>query len=263
MNVTGQLSQAFSSIGLVRNVVGPAYLPRFACVNSRLCCQRHSRLHTGCGNRRPAAAIGAGTLSKTVQTSSDAVHDAPWLIVGLGNIGARYSGTRHNVGFQVLDALARKLGVSLNKAQDKAFQARGTIAGQQVILAKPITFMNLSGEAVGKLTRYYKVPPQQVLVVHDDLDLPTGKVRLRAKGGHGGHNGMRSIVQHLKGSQDFPRLKIGIGRPSGQLPVASFVLQAFDKTDAVEIDIAVQECCDIIQAIMTVGLEKALSGVRA
>ncbi|DBB18273.1 TPA: hypothetical protein ACH3X3_003234 [Trebouxia sp. C0006] len=123
--------------------------------------------------------------------------------------------------------------------------------------------MNVSGEAVGKLTRYYKIPSHKVLVVHDDLDLPTGKVRLRARGGHGGHNGMRSITQHLKGSQDFPRLKIGIGRPAGQLPVASFVLQAFNKAEATEIDIAVQECCDIIHSIMAVGLEKALSGVRA
>lgn len=224
-----------------------------------LVCHTRTR-HPAC--QTTAAAIGFG-LSKALNTSTDTVEDSPWLIVGLGNPGARYDGTRHNVGFLVLDTLAGRLGLSLNRAQDKALQSRANIAGRQVVLAKPITFMNVSGEAVGKLTRYYKIPSHKVLIVHDDLDLPTGKVRLRARGGHGGHNGMRSITQHLKGSQDFPRLKIGIGRPAGQLPVASFVLQAFNKAEATDIDIAVQECCDIVHSIMAVGLEKALSGVRA
>lgn len=260
MSFAGHLTTS-ASFGPLRRTVRQT--ARLLCTHdagklAALVCHTRTR-HPAC--RTTAAAIGFG-LSKALNTSTDIVEDSPWLIVGLGNPGARYDGTRHNVGFQVLDTLAGRLGVALNRAQDKALQTRGTIAGQQVVLAKPITFMNVSGEAVGKLTRYYKIPSHKVLVVHDDLDLPTGKVRLRARGGHGGHNGMRSITQHLKGSQDFPRLKIGIGRPAGQLPVASFVLQAFNKSEATEIDIAVQECCDIIHSIMAVGLEKALSGVR-
>lgn len=263
MSITARLARSWSSFIVLRNTAcPPARSLRSAGVGPRQSGARLKRLIPP-SHRRPVVAIGVGSLSKSRQTSTDTAQDGPWLIVGLGNPGARYDGTRHNVGFQVLDSLASRLGVSLNKAQDKALQARGTIAGQQLILAKPITFMNLSGEAVSKLLQYYKIPSQQLLVIYDDLDLPTGKVRLRAKGGHGGHNGMRSILQHMKGSQDFPRLKIGIGRPAGQLPVASFVLQGFNKSDATEVDIAVQECCDIIQSIMAVGLEKALSGVRA
>ena len=182
MSVTGRISQSLPPIGLIRSTIRrPVRLLRSATVSPRLCYPTQTTFHITSAHRRPIAAVGAGTFSKSLQASSVAVQDAPWLIVGLGNPGAKYDGTRHNVrkqfalapvhagpamalnpvllqvGFQVLDTLARRLGVSLNKAQDKALQARATIAGHQVILAKPITFMNVSGEAVGKLTRYYKV----------------------------------------------------------------------------------------------------------
>ncbi|KAK9813011.1 hypothetical protein WJX72_007421 [[Myrmecia] bisecta] len=185
-----------------------------------------------------------------------------WIIVGLGNPGPRYADTRHNVGFQALDKLAALEGIPIDRLQSNAAVGRGRVAGQKVLLAKPMTFMNNSGEAVGKLVKFYKVPPERVLVIYDDLDLPTAKVRLRGKGGHGGHNGMRSITQHFAGNKDFPRLKIGIGRPPGTMPVASYVLQDFSAKEREEVGVAIQESLNIVRAVLTLGLEKSMSGVR-
>ncbi|CAL8466452.1 g5988 [Coccomyxa elongata] len=186
-----------------------------------------------------------------------------WLLVGLGNPGKQYADTRHNVGFMLVDELARQVGAPLDKLQHNAAVGRGRFCGKRVLLAKPMTFMNNSGESVGKLARYFKVPLERVLVVYDDLDLASGTVRLRAKGGHGGHNGMRSITAHFSGSKDFPRLRIGIGRPPGTMPVVTYVLQAFGRKEKEEIDIAIQEGIDIIRAVLTLGMEKAVSGNRA
>lgn len=188
--------------------------------------------------------------------------DGTWMVVGLGNPGPQYSNTRHNVGFMVVDELARAEGVDMRKLECKAQVGKGTIQDKKVILAKPITFMNVSGESVAELSRYYKVPAARILVVSDDLDLPVAAVRLRQKGGHGGHNGLRSIMQHLQGTHDFPRLKIGIGRPQGQLPVASYVLQPFSKEQQQEVGVAVQEGVAAIRAVLHHGIEKAVSGVR-
>ena len=134
------------------------------------------------------------------------------LVVGLGNPGSAYERTRHNVGFRVLDKLAAKFGWKWSERRARAILASGTLGNEKVILIKPLTFMNLSGEAVGELVRWYKVPLQDILVIYDDLDLPVGKVRLRAKGSHGGHNGLDNIIRHIHTNQ-FPRLRVGIGRP--------------------------------------------------
>lgn len=153
-----------------------------------------------------------------------------YLIAGLGNPGRSHKGNRHNIGFMVVDRLAEKYDIRLGRVQLKAIIGEGRIRERPVILAKPQTYMNLSGDAVGPLAKYYKVPLCNVLVIYDEIDLPFGTLRLRSKGGSGGHNGMKSIIQHL--GQDFPRLRLGIGRPSGRMPPAAYVLQDFGKDEA-------------------------------
>ena len=148
-----------------------------------------------------------------------------FLVVGLGNPGGKYKATRHNIGFMAVDELARVQGVALTKVQHKALTAEYRLGEARVILAKPQTFMNLSGESVAPLSRFYKIPPERVLVIYDELDLPLGTVRLREKGSAGGHNGMKSIIGQL--GQEFPRMRLGIGRPPGQMPAHAYVLQEF------------------------------------
>jgi PTH1 family peptidyl-tRNA hydrolase len=137
------------------------------------------------------------------------------LVIGLGNPGPQYEHTRHNVGFRVLDQFAAKQGWKWTERRSRAMLAGGTLGNEKVVLAKPITFMNLSGEAVGELVRWYKVQPEDILVVSDDLDLPTGKVRLRTRGSAGGQNGLKNILSHLHTDQ-IPRLRVGIGRPTNK-----------------------------------------------
>jgi len=152
-----------------------------------------------------------------------------FLIVGLGNPGRNHAFNRHNVGFMAIDRLALAQGIDMRRVQSKAIVGSGRLAEGAVVLAKPQTFMNLSGEAVGALASFYRIPPSAVLVVYDELDIPFGVIRLREKGGAGGHNGMRSIIQHL--GNDFPRLRLGIGRPPGRMDPAAYVLQDFGRDE--------------------------------
>jgi len=135
-----------------------------------------------------------------------------WLLVGLGNPGSRYESTRHNMGFLAVEKLAEMEHFKLNKLRFKAWTASATLGGEKVLVMKPQTYMNLSGEAVGQAARFYKIPPEHVLVISDDISLPAGKLRIRANGSAGGHNGLKSIIQHL-GSDQFPRIKVGVGMP--------------------------------------------------
>ena len=135
-----------------------------------------------------------------------------WLLVGLGNPGAKYESTRHNMGFLALDKLADREGFRFNKLRFKAWTATAVLGGQRVLVMKPQTYMNLSGEAVGEAARFYKIPPERVLVISDDVALPVGKLRIRSQGSAGGHNGLKNIIQHL-GSDAFPRIKVGVGMP--------------------------------------------------
>lgn len=185
-----------------------------------------------------------------------------WMIVGLGNPGARYDGTRHNIGFMTIDHLAKVYDVQTDRLQANCQVGRGRIADQKVLLTKPLTFMNNSGEGVAKLSKYYGIKPERILVIYDDLDLPSANVRLRSKGGHGGHNGMRSIIAQL-GTNEFPRIKIGIGRPPpGGVSIASYVLQSFTPTEEEGIHDAIKQSIDAIRAVLELGLEKAASGNR-
>ncbi|MBN1136072.1 MAG: aminoacyl-tRNA hydrolase [Anaerolineae bacterium] len=152
----------------------------------------------------------------------------PALIVGLGNPGREYAAHRHNVGFQVVDALARSHKLAFSRRRGLARIAQGEIGGRPVILAKPQTFMNLSGRSVGRLSRSLDAPPERILVIYDDLDLPLGRLRLRAEGSSGGHKGIRSIIDAL-GTQAFSRLRVGIDRPPGRMDPVDYVLRPFDR----------------------------------
>ncbi|KAL7139424.1 hypothetical protein ABFS83_09G049700 [Erythranthe nasuta] len=186
----------------------------------------------------------------------------PWLLVGLGNPGKRYSGTRHNVGFEFVDFIAESEGISMSTVSFKSVFGKGFIGDVPVMLAKPQTFMNVSGESVGSLVSYYKIPLKQVLVMFDDMDLPFAKLRLLPKGGHGGHNGMRSIISHFKGSQDFPRLRIGIGRPPGKMDPANFVLRPFNKDERQELDFTLQNGLEAVRILVQDNFNKSATFVN-
>lgn len=168
-------------------------------------------------------------------------------IIGLGNPGKKYEKTRHNIGFIVLDELSRQHAFSFDKNKFKCEYHIDFIQDQKVLFIKPQTFMNLSGEGVRPLLDYYNVDYENALVIYDDLDLPTGKIRLREKGGHGGHNGIRSLIEHL-GTKEFKRLRIGIGRPVDATPIVNYVLKPFSKHEEKEVSFAIDasvKACDM------------------
>lgn len=181
----------------------------------------------------------------------------PWLFIGLGNPGKIFQGTRHNVGFEMIDYIAEAEGISVNTVKSKALFGKGHIGDVPIMLAKPQTFMNLSGWSVGSLVSYFKIPINQILVIYDDMDLPFGKLRLLPKGGHGGHNGMRSVISHLKDRRDIPRLKIGIGRPSGKMDPVGYVLRPFDMKEREEIDITFKKGLETIRLLVLEGFNKS------
>jgi peptidyl-tRNA hydrolase, PTH1 family len=168
-----------------------------------------------------------------------------YLIVGLGNPGAKYENTRHNIGFRCVDALASKYTFALTKLEQRAMVGTGTLASKRVLLAKPQTFMNVSGDSIAPLAHFYKIPTERILIICDDLDIPLGTLRLRKSGSSGGQNGMKHILQRL-GTQDINRIRVGIGRPPGRMNPADYVLTPFkgdDEITAVEmIDRAVKAC---------------------
>lgn len=180
------------------------------------------------------------------------------LIVGLGNPGKEYAETRHNVGFRVVDELARRHGLSFGRKERKAVIATGEILGKKVVLAKPQTYMNLSGEAVRALVDFYKVELPRMLVISDDLDIPLGTIRLRKAGGAGGQGGMKNIIQHL-GTQEFNRLRFGIGRPPGKMDPKDYVLQAFRGDDAILASEVVDRAANAVETWLTEGIEIAMT----
>ncbi len=182
-----------------------------------------------------------------------------YLVVGLGNPGREYENTRHSVGFRCADALARVHSLSFNpKKKSKAKTAEGVVAGKRVIIAKPQTFMNLSGASVQGLAAFYKIPPPRIMVIFDDLDLPPGTLRIRAKGGAGGHRGLTDIIQRL-GTQDFPRIRFGIGRPPDRMDPAAFVLQRFADEDAALVAQTVQHAVAAVETWLSEGIESTMS----
>ena len=184
---------------------------------------------------------------------------ASWLVVCLGNPGPKYAGTRHNVGFMTADELEKMYNMKVNKAKFKALTGSCTIDGQQVLVMKPQTFMNLSGEAVQQAVQFYKIPPEQVLVISDDVSMATGKIRIRTKGSAGGHNGLKNIIAHL-GTDAFPRIKIGVGAPPHpEYEMVDWVLGTFKNNDAVVIAEAVKTAAEAVEAYIRFGPEKAMN----
>lgn len=176
-------------------------------------------------------AIKALTQRKDIPPSpEDEVDGDPILIVGLGNPGRNYAQTRHNIGFLVVDVIAKRLGVQFSRSQSKALITDGHYQGHKIILAKPQTYMNLSGHATQSLLKFYKLTPNHLLVAYDDVDLPFGSVRMKPFGGSGGHKGMGSIIEQI-GSKDFPRIRMGVGRPPGYKQAANYVLKPFSKDE--------------------------------
>jgi PTH1 family peptidyl-tRNA hydrolase len=180
-----------------------------------------------------------------------------FLIVGLGNPGKEHQKNRHNIGFMAVDRLAEQNDIPLGKVQSKAVIGNGRIAGRHVILAKPQTYMNRSGDSVGPLVNYYRVPLENVLVIYDELDLPFGTLRLRQAGGSGGHNGMKSIINHL--GQEFPRMRLGIGRPPGRMEPADFVLRDFRGQELEVADALLADAVSAVDTYLTEGIDLAMT----
>ena len=182
-----------------------------------------------------------------------------WLLVCLGNPGDQYENTRHNVGFMVADELGERLRVPIQKLKYKALTNTVTLGGQKVLVMKPVTYMNLSGEAVRQAADFYKVAPDHVLVVSDDTSLAVGKLRIRKGGSAGGHNGLKSIIQHL-GTDQFPRLRLGVGeKPHPDYDLADWVLGKFQGEDKKQVDAAVKKAADAIECILSQGLDKGMN----
>jgi peptidyl-tRNA hydrolase, PTH1 family len=177
----------------------------------------------------------------------------PGLVVGLGNPGQKYADTRHNVGFAVVERLAARAGERFKAHRGLADVATGRLANTRVVLAKPRSYMNVSGGPVASVLRYYGVEPAAMIVVHDDLDLVFGTIRVKLGGGEGGHNGLRSISQSL-GTRDYLRARFGIGRPPGRMDPADYVLRRFSSAEHTEVELAVELCADAVEALLTDGL---------
>ncbi|CUB31388.1 Peptidyl-tRNA hydrolase [Bacillus subtilis] len=172
------------------------------------------------------------------------------VIAGLGNPGKNYENTRHNVGFMVIDQLAKEWNIELNQNKFNGLYGTGFVSGKKVLLVKPLTYMNLSGECLRPLMDYYDVDNEELTVIYDDLDLPTGKIRLRTKGSAGGHNGIKSLIQHL-GTSEFDRIRIGIGRPVNGMKVVDYVLGSFTKEEAPDIDGAIDKSVKACEASLS------------
>lgn len=200
--------------------------------------------------------LGARKDSGNVESASDA-----WLVAGLGNPGPEYERTRHNVGFRVLDLLAEREGGKFKRGKHQAFVAEARRGAVRVVLAKPQTFMNLSGQSIGPLAKYFKVPPERVIIVHDEIDLPFGSLKLKIGGGTAGHNGLRSLVSSL-GTPEFVRVRIGVGKPAGRKEAVDHVLSAFSKAEEKEVAVLTVEAADAVEAIIDDGFERAQNTVN-
>ncbi|CAO2821779.1 unnamed protein product [Amaranthus hypochondriacus] len=203
--------------------------------------------------------VSAVASSSSLDSKATNVEYTPWLIVGLGNPGNKYHGTRHNVGFEMIDKISQTEGILLNTIQSKALIGIGSIGDVPILLAKPQAYMNYSGESVGPLAAYYKVPLRHILLVYDEMSLPNGVLRLQPKGGHGHHNGVKSIMGHLDGRKEFPRLCIGIGNPPGNMDMKAFLLQKFSSTERKQIDAALEQGVEAVRTLVLSGFSDSVT----
>lgn len=181
-----------------------------------------------------------------------------FLIVGLGNPGKEYKDSRHNAGFMVIDALAKKLEMPLTRVQSSAIVASKTVEGNRIVLAKPQTYMNNSGNSVSALVKFYKVEHEHLMVINDDIDLPFGVLRMRPGGGSAGQKGLQSIIERL-GTKDFPRLRVGVGRPAGAQVGAGYVLKGFSRQEAMDLEFVLHDASDAVLEYIRNGLESAMN----
>lgn len=184
---------------------------------------------------------------------------AEWIVAFLGNPGLKYNGTRHNAGFMAADAMEKKLGVSINKMRFKALTQTADLGGKKVLLMKPQTYMNLSGDAIVQAANFYKVPPERVIVVSDETALPIGRLRIRRGGSAGGHNGLKSVIARL-GTDQFPRIRLGVGdKPHPDYDMADWVLSAFKGQDAADMELVAKKAADAVECYITEGADRAMS----
>ena len=184
---------------------------------------------------------------------------AEWIVAFLGNPGIKYNGTRHNAGFMAADAMEKKLGVSINKMRFKALTQTVDIGGKKVLLMKPQTYMNLSGDAIVQAANFYKVPPERVIVVSDETALPIGRLRIRRGGSAGGHNGLKSVIARL-GTDQFPRIRLGVGdKPHQDYDMADWVLSAFKGQDAADMELVAKKAADAVECYITEGADRAMN----
>ncbi len=181
-----------------------------------------------------------------------------YIIVGLGNPTDKYQATRHNIGWDAITRISDDYGISLDIKKHKAICGKGSIAGEKVVLAQPITYMNLSGESVRELMDFYKVSPEEVIVIYDDISLEVGQLRLRAKGSAGGHNGIKSIISHM-GTDEFPRIKVGVGDKPKGWDLADYVLSRFQAEEQVTMRDALKDTSEAVKTILTNGMDVAMN----
>lgn len=181
-----------------------------------------------------------------------------FVVVGLGNPERKYEGTRHNIGFETVEALARKNGISISKSKHKALIGEGIIKGNKVVLVKPQTYMNLSGESIREIVDWYKIDKSNLILVYDDIDLNPGELKIRPKGSAGTHNGMRSTIYHLQ-ADNFPRVRVGIGKPNGTIDLADYVLGKFKNDELDIIGEAISNAVVAIEAIMVEGIDFSMN----
>ena len=180
------------------------------------------------------------------------------LIVGLGNPTGKYDKTRHNVGFEVIDYLVNQYGIALDTLKHKGMYGKGIIEGKSVILLKPMTFMNLSGESVSGVANYYKIPAEDIIVIYDDINLDVGRIRIRKKGSAGGHNGIKNIIAHL-GTQEFPRVRIGVGMKPGNMDLADYVLSRFSKDEEPLLQSGYERAGEVVALMVQDAIDKAMN----
>jgi peptidyl-tRNA hydrolase, PTH1 family len=197
-------------------------------------------------------------LPEPILPEEKKIWEGPFLIAGLGNPGRDYRHNRHNIGFMAVDQVAEQFKISMTKVQAKAIIGSGLVEGRRVILAKPQTYMNLSGTAVSSLLRYYKVEIDHLLVIHDDIDLPLGTLRIRARGSAGGQKGMVSIIERLETNQ-FPRARLGVGRPPGRMPTADYVLEDFFPEEKELLSRVFDRLLDAVCAFTLEGIESVMT----
>ncbi|MCK5314122.1 MAG: aminoacyl-tRNA hydrolase [Anaerolineales bacterium] len=197
-------------------------------------------------------------MEKNALNTKLPLEDSRFLIVGLGNPGRQYKGNRHNVGFMLADRLAERLGVAFSRMESRALVTKTNYLGKQLILAKPQTYMNLSGQAVAALVRFYKIPLDHLLIAYDDVDLPLGTIRIRPMGGSGGQKGMKSTIERLS-TEEFPRIRLGVDRPPGSMEAAAYVLKDFSKDEAEMVHHIIDRASDAVLVFIAEGLEAAMN----